>query len=287
MRIRKGRGTFWLVGAAVGASVVWSGTAHAYHTEKDRRTDFTAFTLQGGQVRLGLFQTEYGITDRLMVGTYTLPWFAFIVVDGFMPSAYVKWNFLRVGPFAMSGRLTYFLADFDSIDLGDVADEGAFKLNEFVGTLGASYILNDSWQINAEALWVQSFVSATATQSDVGETEAFGAGAQNNLQFSGGFEWRLSRVTALTFVARWAPIVTDTKVTATVPVDEATTADVEGQLLTSEASNAWLVQPGVALSWATFNLQVGVGYGDLFLPGMRLVAPQKTIVPDLGIFFRF
>jgi hypothetical protein len=270
--------------SALAAVVLGATPAHAYLTETDRQTDFTAFTLQQNQLRLGVFEVEYGILDSLMGGTYTAPWVLWVVLQDPSVNAYAKWKFLDLGRFAMSARATAFYFDLDDVDLGDASDEGAFRTTIIPLTLAGSYIFDDHWTLSSEAIWVQSFVSGDATVDDM---EAWGSGAQNNFQLTLNGEYRLSRVTALNLIVRWAPYVGNANTQANAQIDDATTADVEASVQFDELNNSWLIQPGVTFSWEYINIQVGVGYGDLFIPALRIVGADKTIVPDLAIFARF
>ncbi len=258
--------------------------AHAYHTLADRQTDFTAFTLRQNQFRVGIFETEYGILDSLMVGTYNAPWVLWVVFQDPALSAYAKWKFLHLGRFAMSARGTLFYFDLSDVDLGDVADEGSFRATIIPLTLAASYIIDERWTVSSEAIWVQTFLGGDVTSDDV---QALGSGAQDNFQLTLNGEFRISRVTALNLLVRWAPYVSNANINSTAQVDAATSGDLEASVRFDELENSWLIQPGVTFSWQWLNVQAAVGYGDLFIPGLRVVAPDKTIVPDLAVYARF
>jgi hypothetical protein len=264
--------------------VLWTAPAHAYLTETDRQTDFTAFTLQQNQVRLGIFEAEYGIFDSLMVGTYTAPWVLWVVEQDPALNAYAKWKFLHLGRFAMSARGTMFYFDLDDVDYGDFANEGSFRATIIPLTLAASYIIDDTWTASMEGIWVQTFIGGDVTSDDI---QAFGSGAQDNFQVTLNGELRISRVTAFNLLVRFAPFVSNATINSTADVDAATTADLEASVQFDELENSWLIQPGVTFSWEWLNIQVGVGYGDLFIPGLRIIAPDKTIVPDLAVYARF
>ncbi len=270
--------------SALATVVSWTAPAHAYHTEVDRQTDFSAFTLRQNQFRVGIFEAEYGILNSLMVGVYNAPWVLWVVLQRPALSAYAKWKFLDTGRFAMSARGTLFYFDVDELSLGDVADEGSFRATIIPLTLAASYVVDDTWTVNAEGIWVQTFLGGDVTTDDV---QALGSGAQNNLQFTLSGEYRLTRVTALNLIGRWAPVVSNANINSTAEVDAATSGDLEASIRFDELANSWLVQAGVTFSWEWINVQAALGYGDLFIPGLRVVAPDKTLVPDLAVYARF
>ncbi len=281
---RRRRSYSHLVAALVLFLVLWTGPAFAYHTEEDRQTDYSAFTLQQNQFRLGLFQLDYGIWDSFMVGTYTAPWVAWIFLGGPTGDVYAKWKFLEVGKFSLAAQGTFFYWDVDDADFGDFTDEGAFRAIVVPFELTGSYVFDDTWTLNAQGIWVQTWIDADAT---AGESQAFGAAAQNNLQFTVSAEYRLTRVTAFNLLGRWAPFVSDAHISSDATVDEATTANLQGTIDAEDLRNSFLFQGGVTFSWQWLNIKLNCGYGDLFLPGMHIIAPKKTIVPDVDIYARF
>ena len=83
----------------LGAGVLGMGTlaphvALADHTLEDPITDMTAYTLHDDEWRVGLWKVEYGVTDTISVGTYTLPLAAYLLPVPFtVGSATAKWSF--------------------------------------------------------------------------------------------------------------------------------------------------------------------------------------------------
>jgi hypothetical protein len=107
-------------------------------------------------------------------------------------------------------------------------------------------------------------------------------------------EWRLSRVTAFTFTARWTPYVSNSVLEGNIDVDDNTSGTIEVEVSTDALRNTWAIIPGFLFSWKRANLKLGIGYGDLFLPGVGLVIPgafPSSGIPspilDLDIFVRF
>lgn len=273
-----------LVAALFSVPLLWSGPASAYHTEEDRQTDYSAFTLQQNQLRLGLFEIDYGIFDSLMVGTYTLPWAAWIVFGDPAADLFVKWRFLEIDRLSLAASARGFYFDLNDVTIGDAVDEGAFQAIVVPLILAGSYVFDDTWTLSSEAIWVQTFIEADAT---AGETQAFGAAAQNNLQFTVSVEYRLTRVTAFNLIGRWAPLVTDAHIDSDADVSEGTTANIEASIDAEELRNSFLFQGGVTFSWEILNIKANVGYGDLFLPATYIIAPRKTIVPSVDVYARF
>lgn len=259
------------------------GRAQAYHTDKDRIIDFTAYTLNQNQARLGIFSLEYGIIDQIMVGTYTVPWIAYAVTGKTMVNGFIKVQPLKIGKLAMSLRGTVFYINAQDITILDIFEHGNVKATFLPITAAASYAFNDTWGLTLEGTFVKVFGNADANIQD---SDFKGSGAQDNIQLATQIEWRVSRVVALTLRGRWVPWASAAALESTV------TLDAGGQLEVSAAAtmpitNAWAVIPGVALSWGVFNLEVGLGYGNIFLPGIGLVTGNKYPAPELDIYARF
>jgi len=258
--------------------------AQAYNTEKDRQTDFSAYTLQQNQYRLGLFQLEYGVLDSLMVGTYTLPWLIMPVTQSPSFDLYSKWKFIDIDSWAASIKGTVFYFDVNGFSSGTI-DDGVFRATIVPLSLMLSHVFNDEWTGSFESAWVQTFISGAVDTSS--EASAFGAGAQSNFQVALTGEYRVNHVLALNFLGRWVPYVTEARVSSNVSVNDATEVQITADLSAEDLINAWQLQTGVTFSWKTFNLQMGVGYGNVFIPGLRIVGPSKFILPDFDLYFRF
>lgn len=261
----------------------WS---RADHTELDRQTEVSAFTLQGRQFRLGLFKLEYGIFDAWSVGTYTAPWVLIPITQSMAGDVYTKVKFLDLGRTALSARAGVFFFDIDDFSRGDIED-GDFNATVFPLTGAVSYRASRSWTFSSEVTWVQSLLAGDV--SSTGEATALGAGAQNNLQFSLSAEWRVSRHVAINLLGRVAAYVAPAVLHTDATVDESTTAAVEAEITAEDAIGAWMLQTGVTYSNGPFNLRVGVGGGYLFVPGLLLVSAQPfpAPLPDFDVYWRF
>jgi hypothetical protein len=133
----------------------------------------------------------------------------------------------------------------------------------------------------------------TATQATGGtrpfEGDISGSAVVDMLQIYGMFEWRLSRVVALTLTTRWLPYVSQTVVRGEIVVDDDTgaTIGIQADILDN---NAFAVIPGAVFSWNRANIRLGVGYGAFFVEPVGLVAPASvlnSISPEFDVFVRF
>jgi hypothetical protein len=100
-------------------------------------------------------------------------------------------------------------------------------------------------------------------------------------------EYRLTRVTALTFRERYQPYFLPAVIRTSVERDPNTTATVEANLEPRYNGGRLAVLGGVAFSWKNVNLSLGVGYGTLFVPSLGVVLPGKSILPDGSFDVRF
>src|SRR5690606_20578376 len=102
----------WLRAVAAAAGLCsWSAGAAAYHTDEDRITDDTAWTLQGPKnFRLGLYKASATIADRVVLGTYLWPWLARTA------SAFGKLRFLSLGPTEWAVAAGFFHLDTAAFD---------------------------------------------------------------------------------------------------------------------------------------------------------------------------
>ena len=51
--------------------------------------------------------------------------------------------------------------------------------------------------------------------------------------------------------------------------------------------NAFQIVPSIQFSWETFNLRLGLGHGNIVVPTVNFVLPERTLVPDFAMYWRF
>ncbi|MFT3925359.1 MAG: hypothetical protein QM778_22665 [Myxococcales bacterium] len=258
-----------------------SSQASAYHSDRKRVVQSTAYLLNKGEKIVGPFRVDYGILDKLQVGTYVVPW-AFVI-----PNIQFKMLVFQNEHWVVSLRPGLFYADLaiphnlygigpDSTDLKLwlVPIEGYVSLNlprRLTLTLGGVY-------------------TAVAGHGHYDPDDFDGTAAASNAQVGLGLEWRVNRITALYLAGRYIAYQNANGVgSVTVDVDDATTADVtaKGTANGADASNGYSVQVSALFSWRYFNLRLGVGYGNYNAPGLNLVVPKRLPFPVFDIFWRF
>jgi hypothetical protein len=130
-------------------------------------------------------------------------------------------------------------------------------------------------------------VTGSAESSPDG-SDLEGAVAIDFLQLWSMFEWRVSRVVALTLTLRWVPYVGDVSVRGRVGGNPS--ADLDLAVAADELNNAFAIIPGFVFSWERANIRLGVGYSDFFVDGFYLVVPGEVlsnIAPEFDVFVRF
>ena len=268
-----------LCGALLTPRSAWS-----FHTEDDRQTDFSAFTLRKSQLRLGLFQQEAGIANWWSIGTYTAPWLLIPFTGAFNGSVYTKIKFIDLNGFAASARVNYFIFNLRNFNAGNFED-GKFHASVLPISGTVSYVINPVWTQSFDATWVETFAHGSGGVKE--NSAVFGAGLQRTLQLTLSSEVRLSRILALNFLARYVPWAQAVSFSSDATAPDGTQVWVEGEVEAADLRNSWMMQVGTTFSWARFNLQLGLGYGDFFVPGIRFVGVNKAPIPDLDFFFRF
>lgn len=277
MRRRDGRALALL--GALAWTATCAGTARAYHTERERATDDTAYTMAGGSLRAGLFKLQYSPLDFATVGTYTLPW-ALLAA-----TVHAKLRLLPSDPVALALQAGF--AYFDSSRLSWLDEQAgnavvtALPLEAFV-----SHRMTDL-SLSGSVVYTEVDVDgALAMDAFDGAVE----GATDNLQLTATGEIRLSRVIALLVHVRWLVLQRVlAQANARVYPDDFTTVAVHSDVTGGEfvVRDGFSIVPGIHLSWGEVNLRAGLGYGNYNLPLVNFVLPERTLIPDFDLFFVF
>jgi len=284
---------------SAGASAMPS-RARAYHTYKERLLDTTAYSLERREFRLGAMKLSYGIFKYLEISTYTVPWLAGLFLEEFetigSPNVEFKSTLINRNRFALSVSVEFLWGRVSSCTNPMLNPDGQLCTTEaeFSTVNWLIYPINvaSSVRINSR-ISIHIGGQYTATQATGGtrpfEGDISGSAVVNMLQIYGMFEWRLSRVVALTLTTRWLPYVSQTVVRGEIVVDDDTgaTIGIQADILDN---NAFAVIPGAVFSWNRANLRLGVGYGAFFVESVGLVVPASVlnfISPEFDVFVRF
>jgi hypothetical protein len=243
-------------------------------------TDDTAWTLAGDKAwRLGLFKAAVGLGDRVMLGTYTLVW------PVRAANAFLKWRFYEGDTFHWAVQATAFRLDLSRF-FPDKEDPGVIA----VGSLSvlSSVRLSPALQLS------NSLVSTAVRLRGNIDTELWGGfldGGVSNVTYVGALEWRWSQTTALIVTGRYLMAqILDANGRISGRLDEYTT--VEGELegdtdRVLDFRGAFSILPAFVWSWRTFNLELGIGYGNLYVPALNFTLPARSVIGALDLYWTF
>lgn len=259
----------------------------ADHQPGRERIDFTAYTLQQQEFSVGLGSAAFGVLDRVTVGTYVLPWFAFPVLGAPIASGYVKVRDWFSGPLAVAlrGGLLYLNASEFSERLSDNAasDVGFVAVPlELSASLRMHRAVTQSLQLN----WVYARVSGELPRETNVDVGLGGASRATSWSLSSLTEFRVTDVVALTLRGTLLLGFSDISVEADF---ERSGTEVEARL-NARPDRPDIVAnliPGIHFSWSHVNLQLGVGIGTNWLPYLGIPTRLVTVVPDADFYVRF
>lgn len=286
--------------ATAGASVTPS-SARAYHTSKDRLLDTSAYSLHHRELRLGMMKLSYGVFKWLQLSTYTVPWLLGLVLDDLetfgSPNFEIKSTFYDRRRLALSasaevvwGRVSSCTSPMIDPATREVCRTGQefTDVDWIVLPIGVASSVRVNSRISVHVGGQYTVTHAVGGTQPV-DAEVSGSAIIDMLQIYGMFEWRLSRVVALTLTTRWLPYVSEPVVFGNVDFGDGTTGTIGVQAAVLE-NNAFAVIPGAVFSWKRANIRLGVGYGAFFVEAFGLVVPASVldyVSPELDIFVRF
>jgi len=260
--------------------LVSTGEAAAYHNDKQKVTEDTAYTLDDGEIRLGLWKFEYGLLDDLDIGTVLPIWF--IKLANFN----LKYEFWHDDTWAFAAKTGLAWLDVGSLAAAsDSKDppEAMFFIIPF--EVFGTYRFTDDLSLSLSSLF-----SKVAIDGSYDAEDFQGAVAVTNLQLTSTFEWRVSQVTALLLHARYLTYQDASGSTMlNLHPDDFTTIKVVGAAKSDavDVANAVSLLASVVFSWDTFNLRLGLGYGNYSVPVVNFVLNQKLPFPDLSVYWRW
>ena len=165
------------------------------------------------------------------------------------------------------------------------ADDGSrANLSILPLALFASFELTRSVCLHIEGQY--TFITGRGTTQPE-DTSIAGAAATASMQIGAMAFVRLGRVVSLYARGRHQPWQRAVRVDATADPDAFTSVEAHSNVKPMYSAHAWQALFGVAISSAMLNLELGIGYGDAFLPSIGVVAPYKGVLPDANLFVRF
>ena len=240
-----------------------------------RLDERTAYTIGARRLKLGLLAFEYGLTERISVGTDPPAWAARAFVSVLIPNLHLKALFFERGPLAVAARAGVYYAY-----LGGGGNGGsAGNLVTAPLSLFPSVRLASRVWLHAEAtyLFARAFGTGNTDNADIN-----GAVAARAAQAGAMFEVRLTRIFSLLALGRYqfysGPLVFG----GTAEIDPSTTVRVDAEMR-PRVEHPWQTVGGAAFLWRHVRLIVGAGYGYYFVPGLSVAIPERTFFPDASL----
>ena len=235
--------------------------------------DKTAYLVGARRLKLGLLAFEYGLTDKVSIGTDPPAWAARAVVSILIPNLHVHVQFFHRGPVTLTllGAGYYGILKENGSASGSmvavpVSMFGSFRLHERV------------W-LHEELTYL--FVHAFGT-GDFHDAGFDGRVAGQALQTGTVLEVRLTRIFSLTATGRVELWTGRLAFDASSNTDPYTSINIDGTAM-PRVEHPWNVVGGVAFLWKHFHLVAGAGYGYYFLPGLDVPSPHLGFVPDVSL----
>jgi hypothetical protein len=232
----------------------------------------TAYMVGRHTLKFGILAFDYGIIQRLSIGSDPPSWTLRAFVHVWVPNLHVKYQILDQGRVAVAVQAAGYYANTTSVNIdGHLID---VPLSAFV-----SVKVHPRITLHAEATYVYAHL--------------FGTGNITNLQFNGATtsrtgqvgliaQFRLTRIFSLTASGRFQVYTPDLPLSGSNSVDPFTTATLNGQLVPA-VDHPWQAVGGVAVLWRHFHMLLGAGYGHYFAPGLDIASPSRTVVPEASL----
>lgn len=274
------RGKAEQIGAPTDTVTAEAARSEPYRDEP-RMDEYTAFTVGKRKLKLGILAFEYGITDRLSVGTDPPMWAARAAVDVLVPNAHVKYTVLSDPRLVLTGQIGVYYADVSK------SDNAGGSLVVVPLTLWASLPvapkrLPKLWaHLEAVYNWVEGWGTGSVDRIDLA-----GSVSTEAIQLGAMLEYRLQPRLAFTLRGRVQPWMEPFQITADRQFDPYTRIDVRAEL-EPRFEHPFAVVAGVSYFWKHVHASVGVGYGNYFLYGMNLYSSYQGVIPDASISLLF
>jgi hypothetical protein len=239
--------------------------------------EYTAFTVPGGGLKIGVLSIEYGLTDRLSVGIDPAPYMVRIFSDFIVPNAHLKAELLRTRLGTVSARVAGYYAQLET----DAGREG-HVLQLPISVFASSPIGSRLW-LHLEANY--NYARAVASD-DGGKADVEGVVATTNWQGGAMLEYRLSPLIGLLARGRAQAFTSPLAIRAEGELDRYTTAELAVDYRPTD-ENPWLAVAAVAFTWKHFGAVVGGGYGQYFIPGGNLAVPYRGFTPEASLWALF
>jgi hypothetical protein len=250
--------------------------AHAFFDLDSHPTDYTAYTLRAREVRLGLFEWDFGLFRPLTIGTDTAPWVAGIIFRSVAENLHAKLMFVHTAPIsiALGGAVYHATAD--------VTDAGRGSVFILPVSFFASSEITRALSLHFETTYAHVAIDGNANLSQI---TASGEAVTRTLQLGLLEELRVSRVFAFQLRQRLEPSIAPAILHSEGTTAPGTTLTVDASIYDHTVRYAFV--GGIAISGKNFDLDLGAGYGSYFIPSIGIALSGKSFIPSGDIDVRF
>ena len=232
----------------------------------------TAYMVGRHTLKLGILAFEYGILQRLSIGSDPPAWVLRAFIHVWVPNLHVKYQILDRDKVAVALQAAGYYANTTSENIsGHLID---VPLSVFV-----SVKVHPRITLHAEGAYVYAHVFGTGNITNL---QLDGATTSRTGQVGLMAQFRLTRIFSLTATGRYQVYTADLPLSGSSSIDPFTTGTLSGQLVPA-VQHPWQAIAGVAVLWRHFHMVLGAGYGHYFAPGLDIASPTRGFVPDASL----
>jgi len=265
------------LGVATGSNDAWAQARTA------KPIIGTAYTLEGGELQLGIGAQAYGLVDRVTMATLLAGWILPAFTDVFAPNLQFRYRFFDIHRWSLA--LT---AGASWLRIKDANLIGTTRQTVNVLVLPVGFRVTNRATARLLSTLEATYMATGSTLQDGAVIDDFkGAVATSGLQFAAALEYPVSRSFALTLSGRVIAFVPDSEIEVTAIVDEFNQIRVRGTLTAEDVVGSYNVIAGMAFYSKLFRLRLGAGYGRFIIPELGFVYLETGPVIDFAAFVRF
>jgi hypothetical protein len=239
--------------------------------------EYTAFTVPGGGLKIGVLSIDYGLTDRLSVGIDPAPYLMRAFTDYIVPNAHLKAELLRTRQGTISARAAGYFAWLET----DAGRDGRVLLLP-ISVFASGPIVPRLWlHLEANYNWARAIAA-----DEGGKAQVEGVLASTNWQGGAMLEYRVSPLIGLLARGRVQAFTSPLAIRAQGMPDPYTTAELAVDYRPTD-QNPWVAVAAVAFTWKHFGAVLGGGYGQYFIPGGNLAVPYRGFTPEASLWALF
>jgi hypothetical protein len=259
----------------------WSQAQERPQTEAVE-VDLGTATLDHLDVTLGPFGLAGGLSNRAMLGTYTLPWMVGLAAPGsVVPNAFGKIRLFDRHGASASVSTGLFYARLERSEHQDL------DLRAWIWPVRTLWQLEWRERFSTTVELTSVFASLTGDRLSESGTRVYGVAVAQS-----GYAGLIQRWRATDRLSVWgrfrvllghSPVVAE----ADSQLSESVRVNVQARASAAELTSGVAGVGGVHLQWSRWAMSVGAGYGTWFLPGIYLPVGENTAIGEFDLYYRF